>query len=130
MQEIEPNYTAPGIIEIPEVEGWEYLRDYLKTIGFEEVKIGAIYYDDVKPIVPSSKPSCLKFYLNWKYGKNLELCEICGKKNSNMTDEHGHLGKHDYIITYCSHHTQEELSILYDQIKRERVCNPGKIQTT
>ncbi len=59
------NYTSPFIVEIPNVEGWEDLRDYLKSIGFKEVKTDKLYYNDIKPIITKTEPSCLKFYLKF-----------------------------------------------------------------
>lgn len=50
--------------------------------------------------------------------KDPSLCDICGGKCDDMTDENGHVGPYDYAITYCLHHRDEELKDLYRKIKR------------
>jgi len=43
-------------------------------------------------------------------------CCICRKEGENMTEENGHVGPYDYVITYCLHHTDAELAVVYEDI--------------
>jgi hypothetical protein len=47
--------------------------------------------------------------------KDFDLCDICGGKSDNMTNDDTFIAGRGYPFYYCLHHTDEEINNLFKQ---------------